>query len=192
MEWFIGQIILFGGNFSIRNFTLAQGQLLAISSNQALFSLYGTTYGGDGRTTFGLPDFRGRAPMSSGTGPGLSPRPLGQKTGAEYAYLNAQQLASHNHAAIFASHPQVSIPVHTTAGNQDDTNPGSGILSNNSSQEVYTSEALNGTYGNAPVSASGGTITLGTTGASTASPLMQPFQVINYEVCLFGIFPSRN
>ena len=192
MEWFIGQIILFGGNFAIRNFTLANGQLLAISQNQALFSLYGTTYGGDGRTTFGLPDFRGRAPMSSGNGPGLSPRPLGQKTGSEYLYLNANQLASHNHAAVFASHPIVSIPVHTTSGNQDDTNPGAGILTNNSGLEAYTSEAANGVYGGAAISTQGGAIQVGNTGSSQPIYVLQPFQVINYEVALQGVYPSRN
>ena len=78
---FIGEIIMFGGNFAPRGWALCNGQLLAISSNPALFSILGTTYGGDGRTTFGLPDLRGRVPMSSGQGPGLTNRPLGQKSG---------------------------------------------------------------------------------------------------------------
>ena len=79
MEGTIGQIIMFGGNFAPRSWALCNGQLLAIAQNQALFSILGTTYGGDGRTTFGLPDLRGRVAMSSGSGPGLSPHNLGQK-----------------------------------------------------------------------------------------------------------------
>ena len=82
-EPFVGQIIMFGGNFAIRGFAQCDGQLLGISQNTALFSLLGTTYGGDGRTSFGLPDLRGRFPMHVGTGPGLSPRRLGEKSGAE-------------------------------------------------------------------------------------------------------------
>jgi microcystin-dependent protein len=80
---FIAEIVMFGGNFAPRGWALCDGQLLAISQNTALFSLLGTTYGGDGRTTFGLPDLRGRVPVHAGNGPGLSPRPLGQKSGTE-------------------------------------------------------------------------------------------------------------
>ena len=192
MTPYLGQIILFGGNFAIRNFALANGQLLAISQNSALFSLYGTTYGGDGRTTFGLPDLRGRVPLSSGTGPGLSPRPLGQKSGVEYFNMNINQLASHNHVAQLATSPTVSIPVHTTSGNQDDTNPGAGILTNNSGLEAYTSEAANGVYGGAAISTQGGAIQVGNTGSSQPIYVLQPFQVINYEVALQGVYPSRN
>lgn len=81
---FIGEIIMFGGNFAPRGWALCQGQLLPISSYSALFSILGTTYGGDGRTTFALPDLRGRTPISQGHGPGLTFRPLGQKSGSEY------------------------------------------------------------------------------------------------------------
>ena len=82
-EPFIGEIIMFGGNFAPRGWALCDGQLLAINQNSALFSILGTTYGGNGRTTFGLPDLRGRVPMHEGTGPGLSNRPLGAKGGSE-------------------------------------------------------------------------------------------------------------
>lgn len=84
MDPFIGEIIMFAGNFAPRNWALCQGQLLPISDYNALFSILGTTYGGDGRTTFALPDLRGRTPISQGQGPGLSSRPLGQKSGLEY------------------------------------------------------------------------------------------------------------
>ena len=80
---FIGEIVMFGGNFAPRGWAFCDGQLLAISSNTALFSILGTTYGGDGRVTFGLPDLRGRVAIHAGSGPGLSPRPLGQKSGSQ-------------------------------------------------------------------------------------------------------------
>jgi len=81
----IGEITMFGGNFAPRSWALCDGQLLPIASNSALFSILGTTYGGDGRTTFGLPDLRGRVPMHAGSGPGLTPRSLGEKGGLEEA-----------------------------------------------------------------------------------------------------------
>jgi microcystin-dependent protein len=105
-EPFIGEVTMFGGNFAPRGWALADGQLLAISSNEALFSILGTTFGGDGRTTFGLPDLRGRMPLGPRTGPGLSPRALGQKGGADTATVNAPQLASHGHT--------LPAPIYTT------------------------------------------------------------------------------
>ena len=97
-EAFIGEIRFFGGTFAPRGWALCNGQLLAISSNQALFSLLGTTYGGDGRTTFALPDARGRAMIHAGQGPGLSSRPLGQTGGNETNTLTAAQMPAHSHA----------------------------------------------------------------------------------------------
>lgn len=99
METFLGQIIMFGGNFAPRGWAFCNGSLIAINQNQALFSLLGTTYGGDGRTTFALPDLRGRAPIHYGQGPGLSNRTLGEKSGVESNILNVNQLPSHNHLA---------------------------------------------------------------------------------------------
>ena len=95
----LGEVKLFAGNFAPRGWSLADGQLLAISSNTALFSILGTTYGGDARTTFGLPDLRGRAAVHPGAGPGLSNWRLGQKRGAEQATLNANQIPMHDHSA---------------------------------------------------------------------------------------------
>ncbi|GAB5552347.1 MAG: hypothetical protein Sapg2KO_19380 [Saprospiraceae bacterium] len=96
-EPFIGEISMFGGNFAPRGWAFCNGQLLPIAQNTALFSLLGTTYGGDGRTTFGLPDLRGRVPVHFGNGPGLSDYRLGQKGGAERMILNVTQIPSHNH-----------------------------------------------------------------------------------------------
>ena len=97
-EPFYGEITMFGGNFAPGGFAFADGQLLSISSNTALFSLYGTTYGGDGRTTFGLPDLRGRVSMHPGSGPGLSRRKLGEKGGSETNSLNVNQMPAHSHS----------------------------------------------------------------------------------------------
>jgi microcystin-dependent protein len=96
-EPFVGEIRMFAGNFAPRGWALCDGQLLAVSQNDALFSLLGTIYGGDGRTTFGLPDLRGRIPVHEGSGPGLTPRSLGQRGGSETVTLSESQLASHGH-----------------------------------------------------------------------------------------------
>ncbi|MDF1702801.1 MAG: tail fiber protein, partial [Planctomycetota bacterium] len=98
---FLGQIVMFGGNFAPRGWALCDGQLLAISQYQALFSILGTTYGGDGRTTFGLPRMRGRSPVHAGTGAGLSPISLGELGGATSVTLSTAQLPAHTHAATY-------------------------------------------------------------------------------------------
>lgn len=97
LEPFLAEIMLFGGNFAPRGYAFCDGQLLSIAQNSALFSLLGTNYGGDGRTTFGLPDLRGRVPIHAGNGPGLSDYRLGQEGGSETTTLTIQQLPSHNH-----------------------------------------------------------------------------------------------
>ena len=99
-EPFVGEIRMFAGNFAPRGWAFCDGQLLATSQNDALFSLLGTIYGGDGRTTFGLPDLRGRIPVHAGTGPGLSPRRLGAKAGAEKVTLTVNELPSHTHDLV--------------------------------------------------------------------------------------------
>src|SRR3954453_18765030 len=97
-EPFIGEIKLFAGNFAPRGYALCNGQLLAISQNPALFSILGTTYGGNGQTTFGLPDLRGRVPMHAGQGPGLTPRSLGEQSGTETVTLLSTQMPAHSHS----------------------------------------------------------------------------------------------
>ena len=118
VEPYIGEIMMVGFNFCPRGWTDANGQLLQISSNTALFSLYGTIYGGDGRTTFKLPDLRGRVPMHTGTGPGLSPRQLGQGGGSETNNLVSNNLPAHSHPAtgkVVATNLPGDTP--TAAGN---------------------------------------------------------------------------
>ncbi len=94
---FVGEIRMFAGTFAPRSWALLNGQLIQVSQNNALFSLLGTTYGGDGRTTFGIPDLRGRLPVHAGSGPGLTSRALGQKSGSEKVGVTANELPAHSH-----------------------------------------------------------------------------------------------
>ena len=170
-EPFIGEIRANGFNFAPRGWAFCDGQLLPISQNSALFSLLGTTYGGDGRSTFGLPDLQGRAALHMGQGPGLSNRPLGQKSGAETNTLNVNQLASHNH--LF------SPPSGSTSGNTD-------VATNN----VFAL-AEEDNYLNSP-NAAMAEGTTGNTGNSQSVNNMQPNLVVNFCIALVGVFPSRN
>src|SRR4051812_1587744 len=98
-EPYIGEIMMFAGNFAPRGWALCDGSLLSISQNTALFSILGTTFGGNGQTTFGLPDLRGRLPMHPGQGPGRTGRTLGESGGAETVTLNTTQMPAHTHTA---------------------------------------------------------------------------------------------
>lgn len=176
-EPFIGEIRMFGGTFAPRNWAFCNGQLLAISSNTALFSILGTTYGGDGRTTFGLPDLRGRVPINSGggsTGPGLSPRPLGQKGGEETHTLNLNEIPSHNHTASLNAEgvgASTNNPQDNYLGLADIYAPASGRPDR-------------------PLHAN--SVTTLNTGGSLSHNNMQPYLAVNFIIALFGLFPSRN
>ena len=179
MDPFLGQIIMFGGNFAPRGWALCDGQLLPISQNQALFSILGTTYGGDGRTTFALPDLRGRVALHEGDGPGLSNRRLGQKGGTETNTLNTTQLPSHNHTASGAVTPRCAV------GAGDETNPNGGFMAT-ASNDLYA-ETPNNSMGESPV-----TVTVGNTGGNQPVNNMQPYQCVNFIIALQGTFPSRS
>lgn len=166
---FIGQIQPFGFNFPPRGWATCDGQLLPISQNTALFALLGTTYGGDGRTTFALPDLRGRVPIHMGNGPGLSSYTIGQKSGVETVTLTVPQLPSHNH---------------THACSSDDPNAGSPV--NNVPAAV--ANPIYSTTQNALMSPS----VIGNAGGSQPHENRQPYLTINFCICLQGIFPSRN
>lgn len=170
MEGFIGQIILFAGNFAPRNWAICNGQLLAISQNTAAFSILGTTYGGDGRTTFGLPDLRGRAAIGEGTGPGLPSVRLGQKTGSVENYLTVNQLPSHNHG--------VSLPAKEEANTDTPNN------------HFIAGAGFNG-FG-ITSDTTMGALPQNNVGGGQAVNNMQPSLVANYIICLYGTFPSRS
>jgi len=171
MEPFIAQIMMFGGNFAPRGWAFCHGQLLPISQNTALFSLIGTTYGGDGRTTFGLPDLRGRAAVGMGNGNGLSNISWGQRGGAEAHTLNVNEMPNHNHGG--------AISVSNAAA--DDDAP-SAVTSLGAS-EIYHEGAPNTTLAQGSISAQGG---------GQSFPIRNPFLGMNYVIALQGIFPSRS
>lgn len=161
---------MFGGNFAPRGWALCDGQLLPISQNSALFSILGTTFGGDGRSNFGLPDLRGRVSIHPGNGPGLSTYRLGQKGGFENVQLSGNQIPSHNHL------------MQGNSGQPDESDPEDGFPANSAAtgQDLYNS-ATN--------------VVMGVTtnsGGGQAHTNIQPFQCVNYIIALEGVFPSRN
>jgi microcystin-dependent protein len=190
MEPFIAQIMMFGGNFAPRGWAFCEGQLLPISNNAALFSLIGTIYGGDGRTTFALPDMRGRSPIGQGHGSGLTPRPFGQRGGVESVTLNQLQMPSHTHSAGSLS---VRIPANSSDGDSNDpTNRvlASPVFTNEQRQTIAVNAyADNGNTQMAAAQAAGST---NNTGGNQPHENMPPFQVIPFVIALQGVFPSRN
>ena len=186
MEPFIGQIQLFGFNFAPRGWAFCSGQLLAINQYSALFSLLGTTYGGDGRTTFGLPDLRGRVAVGGGygQGPGLSNIRLGEKSGNQDTFLTVQNLPSHNHQAAFAGTP---APVSTSAAGTS-SDPTGLVPANSGRRDPEYAEAGESPNRAAPA----GTITVGNTGGSQSFSNRQPYLGLNFCIALVGIYPSRN
>jgi microcystin-dependent protein len=167
--------MMFGGNFAPRGWAFCDGQLLPISTNSALFSILGTTYGGDGRTTFGLPDLRGRAALHAGHGPGLSNRSLGAKGGAENVTLNLTQIPSHNHP--------VTVKLKATDNSGDSADP-VGRSPAQAGEDIYADSA-DGQL--APPD-----VTVGNTGGNQHHENMQPYQVVSYIIALQGIYPSRS
>jgi len=184
MAAFLGQIMMFGGNFAPRNWALCDGQILPIAQHTALFSLLGTTYGGDGRTTFALPDLRGRVPMHAGSGPGLSNRRLGQRLGSETNTLNALQMPSHSHMA--ATNVGVKIAVNNDPG--EDSTPAEQYIAGGNNIYIDSpegSEFLGGVSGTASTRVSNA-------GGNQAVNNIQPSLAVNYIISLQGVFPQRS
>ncbi len=172
-EPFVGQIIMTGFNFAPRGYATCDGQIIPIAQNTALFSLLGTTYGGNGQTTFGLPDFRGRLPLHQGQGPGLTPRTMGESAGSESVTLIQTQMPAHVH------------PMMAFQGQGDAPLPEGNLIagSNQTGTSIFTNVAPNTAM--SPMS-------VGTAGGSQPHQNMQPFLVISFSIALQGIFPSRN
>ncbi len=176
MEPFIGQVMLFAGNFAPRGWAFCDGKLLTIAQNTALFSILGTIYGGDGRTTFALPDLRGRVAISPGNGAGLDNYSVGQKGGVERVTLSIEEIPSHSHtgSAQLAGADPITRGTGTDA--PKDAVPGVG--------GVYGT-AANTTMKPADVETNN-------TGGDQAHENRQPFLAINYIIALQGVYPSRN
>src|SRR4030095_8120939 len=167
---FLGPISIFLFSFAPKGWAFCNGQIMSIAQNQALFSLLGTTYGGDGITTFGLPNLQSRVPVSQGQGPGLSPYVLGQVGGEAGHSLTGQEMASHTHGCATASDTtQISPQAHywapNTGGNAIYSAASAGIMSVNA---------------------------VGLSGNSQPHPNTQPNLTLNYCIALVGVFPSRN
>lgn len=167
MESFIGSVILFAGTFAPRGWAFCDGQIMSIAQNSALFSIVGTTYGGNGQTTFALPDLRGRVPVGPRQGPGLNSVALGQQDGQEAVTLQTSELPQHSHG----------VPV--------STNPAS------STRPTGAVPARGGSYA-APGEANGAGAPVATAGGNQPHTNLPPRLGVNYIICLEGIYPSRN
>ena len=173
-EPFIGEIKIVGFNFAPRNWADCDGQLLAISQNNALFALLGTMYGGDGRTTFGLPELRGRFPMHTGSGAGLTSRTQGARSGTETNTLSVGQLAGHNHSGALAAS--------TSEGDRSDPA---------GAYPARAEEPMQPYAGSAGAVMAAGGVQIGNAGSNQPVNNMPPFLVLRFVIALAGIFPSR-
>jgi len=185
-EPFIGQIIMFGGTFAIRGFAECAGQLEPISQNTALFSILGTTYGGDGHTTFALPDLRGRAPVGSGQGPGLSPRREGQRYGYEQITLTVLNMPPHNHPAQGGGAVATQSPGQSNSPSQNNNMLATPDKIGRDNVNIYAPADGD------TVTLSGSDIAIGNTGGGQPFPVESPSLVINFQIALTGIFPPRD
>jgi microcystin-dependent protein len=169
-DGYLGEIMLFGGNFAPRGFALCNGQLLSISQNTALFSLLGTTYGGNGQTTFALPNLQGRVVLHQGQGPGLSPRSMGQ-TGGELAHtLVLNEMPAHAH----------TVRVSSSAGTV--VAPGNTVIhARNAAQIPQWGTTVDTALATAAMTSSGG---------GQPHMNMQPYLALNYVICIQGQYPS--
>jgi microcystin-dependent protein len=170
---FIAEIKMFGGNFAPRNYAMCNGQLLSIAQNTALFSLLGTTYGGNGQTTYALPDLRGRVPVHFGQGPGLSPMNLGEAGGQEAVTLLTTQIPAHTHA------------LGCTDSTADSAAPANNI-------PAADAAGVTGEYSSSAPTATMHPATIQPAGGSQPHNNRQPYLGINFIIAIFGIFPSRN
>ena len=176
LDPYIGEIQFFGGNFAPRGWAFCDGQLLPIAQYQALFSILGTTYGGDGRTTFALPDMRGRLPIHKGNGPGLTPRNLGEIGGSETNTLAVNQMPAHSHTLNANSgSARTSAPTNNT------------LARTRSDLRSYDSVSAS-----KPADAQLASSSVGNTGSSAPINNMQPSLAINCIIALEGVFPPRN
>jgi len=187
---YLGEICLVGFNFCPRGFAAADGQILPIDQNQSLFSLFGTTFGGDGRTSFALPDLRGRSPAHLG-----SSISLGQKGGTDSNILSSAQMPSHTHSATTAVTVDASSMLHASNAEGDSDEPGGKLLAKRNRTRIYSTDPQNVDM-SADAISNAVVVTPGTTinNAGSSIPLdnRSPFLGVSYCVAISGLFPSRN
>jgi microcystin-dependent protein len=176
-EPYIGEIRMFGGNFAPLGWAFCDGQLMAIAENDALYALIGTTYGGDGQSTFGLPDLRGRAPMHVGQGLGLTNRILGEKAGVETVTLLTTQLPTHTHPLVG------STDLADLAGPQTVNPANNAMLAQTSTFDHYVDSSATTQLNAQSITSQGG---------SQPHENMQPFLCVNFILSLSGLFPPQN
>lgn len=170
-EPYVAQIGMFGFNWAPRGYALCEGQLLAISSNDALFSLIGTIYGGDGRTSFALPDMRGRLPMHQGHGPGLSERRIGGRLGTDSVTLTVSQIPQHTHTVSAST-------LNTT------NSPTNAVFGPSAAGDQYLT--------NQPASGAMAVQTIASDGGNRSHTNMMPSITINFSIALYGVYPPRH
>lgn len=172
---YVGEIKMFGGNFAPRQYALCNGQILSIAQNTALFSILGTTYGGDGRVTFALPDLQNRAAMHPGSGPGLSQHFLGESAGAPSVTLITSEMPSHNH----------QMQCNDAGGDTATPNGGTFGSGGRGDAPFYAPASSFSAVPMAPQA-------LGLTGGSQPHNNLQPYLAVNFIIALQGVFPPRN
>lgn len=181
-EPYLANITIFAGNFAPRGWAFCQGQLISIAENSALFSLIGTTFGGDGQTTFGLPDLRGRVAIHAGQAPGMNSYQLGESSGTENVTLLAAQLPPHTHAFVSATGNPTASNASGTVG--DPTNAVPAVVPSNT---VYSTAASGSILGVSTCITS-----TPATGNNFPVSILSPYLAMNYIIALEGIYPSRN
>ncbi|HEX6293193.1 MAG TPA: tail fiber protein [Herpetosiphonaceae bacterium] len=182
MEGYIAEIRLFAGNFAPRGWAFCNGQILSIAQNTALFALLGTTYGGNGQTTFALPDLRGRVAVSPGQGPGLPAVNLGQMSGEPTHTLIITEMPAHNHTTQVTNH----------AFDEGFGGGGNSSVPTNNYWSSVASGAPYNTTTNTAMNPGAVQVVVGVAGGSQPHNNMQPYLGVNYIICMEGIFPSRN
>tara|TARA_R110001632_G_scaffold107700_1_gene217386 strand:- start:965 stop:1567 length:603 start_codon:yes stop_codon:yes gene_type:complete len=200
MDPMLASIQIFAGNFAPRGWAYCDGQLLAINQNSALFSLLGTTYGGDGRTTFALPDLRGRAAIGPRRGPGLSNYNLGQRSGQEKHSLLITEMPSHTHGTTnTAAADQHIVLSNATAANESPKPGDVPAIANYTATGGFGATnvksfgpATAGTLVNGQAISGSAGLTILNNGGSQSHNNMQPYLAINYIIAMVGVFPSRN
>ncbi len=181
MEGVIGYTTLFAGNFAPKSWAFCAGQTVNIASNTALFSILGTTYGGNGTTTFMLPDLRGRTIVGAGTGPGLSTYNLRQAGGVENASMSSGNMPAHMHSVT------AQLNISATANPASLSNPIGNLYGlDQNAETIYSAD------GNIQMAKINANITMSNTGAGAPFEILRPLLGLNYIICQYGVFPARS